>query len=46
MHALGNPELTIEEVAIQAGYSEPAAFIRAFKAWTGFTPAKFRHGVI
>ncbi|BFM17118.1 AraC family transcriptional regulator [Maricurvus nonylphenolicus] len=46
MHALGNPELSIEEVAIQAGYSEPAAFIRAFKSWTGFTPAKFRQGVI
>lgn len=46
MHALGNPELSIEAVAIQAGYSEPAAFIRAFKSWTGFTPAKFRQGVI
>jgi len=45
MHALGHPELSIEEVAIQTGYSEPAAFIRAFKSWTGFTPAKFRLGV-
>jgi len=27
MHALDNPELSIEAVAIQTGYSEPAAFI-------------------
>ncbi|MEC8428074.1 MAG: AraC family transcriptional regulator [Pseudomonadota bacterium] len=42
MNALGNHDLSIEEVAIQAGYSEPAAFIRAFKSWSGLSPSKFR----
>jgi len=45
MHALGNKDLSIEEIALQTGYSEPSAFIRAFKSWTGFTPAKFRQGI-
>ncbi|WP_240946057.1 AraC family transcriptional regulator [Pseudomaricurvus alkylphenolicus] len=44
MRALNDPDLTIEEVAIRIGYSEPAAFIRAFKSWTGFSPARFRRG--
>jgi len=46
MHALGNPEFTIEEVAVQTGYSESAAFIRAFKNWTGISPTRFRKGVM
>jgi AraC-like DNA-binding protein len=42
INALGNLDLSIEEVALQTGYSEPAAFIRAFGDWTGISPAKFR----
>lgn len=42
MISLGNPHLSIEEIALRTGYSKPAAFIRAFKTWTGFSPAKFR----
>ncbi|MCG8673016.1 MAG: AraC family transcriptional regulator [Pseudomonadales bacterium] len=42
MNALGDIGLSIEEVAVRSGYSEPAAFIRAFKSWTGISPAKFR----
>jgi len=42
MISLGNPHLSIEEISLRAGYSKPAAFIRAFKTWTGFSPAKFR----
>ncbi|GAA5316771.1 MAG: AraC family transcriptional regulator [Candidatus Pelagadaptatus aseana] len=42
MNALGNRDASIEDVTIQAGYSEPAAFIRAFKSWTGVSPARFR----
>jgi len=34
--------LSIAEVAYLAGYSEPAAFHRAFRRWSGTTPQAFR----
>ncbi len=42
IHHLGKNEHSIEAIAAKAGYSEPSAFIRAFKIWTGFTPLQFR----
>ncbi len=42
IHHLGSNEYSIEAIAAKAGYSEPSAFIRAFKIWTGFTPLQFR----
>jgi len=38
--------VSIAEVAFLLGFSEPSAFHRAFKRWTGHTPAQYRklHG--
>ncbi|MDB4974850.1 MAG: Transcriptional regulator, AraC family [Myxococcaceae bacterium] len=39
---LRSPELTLEQVAEQVGYSELSNFTRAFRRWTGVTPRRFR----
>lgn len=39
---LGNPKLKISEVAYRMGYSDPAAFTRAFTGWRGITPSEWR----
>ena len=41
-HYLEDPEMRLAQVAYLAGYTESAALVRAFKRWTGETPAKFR----
>lgn len=33
---------SVEDVAERVGFSEPSAFIRAFKSWTGTTPLAYR----
>jgi AraC-like DNA-binding protein len=40
--SIADSALSIGEVAYLVGYSEPAAFHRAFKRWTGVTPQAFR----
>ncbi|WP_241262881.1 AraC family transcriptional regulator [Parahaliea mediterranea] len=39
---LGRPELSINEVALQLGFTDPSAFHRSFKKWTGQTPGQYR----
>ncbi len=39
---LQEPKLAICEVAYLLGFSEPSAFHRAFRRWTGITPKEFR----
>ncbi len=39
---LGDDRLTIGEVALVVGYSEPATFYRAFKRWMGVPPGVYR----
>lgn len=39
---LGDDRLTVGEVAVVLGYSEPATFYRAFKRWTGVPPGAYR----
>lgn len=44
---LASPALSVEEIANRLQFSEPSAFYRAFRRWTGKTPAEYRehHGL-
>jgi AraC-like DNA-binding protein len=35
-------ELSVDEIGARLGYSDPANFARAFRRWTGSSPAAFR----
>jgi len=35
-------ELSVEDISYSLDFSEPSAFIRAFKSWTGKTPLAYR----
>ena len=39
---LAEPDLDIKQIAYQLGFSEPSAFIRSFKKWTGSSPGEYR----
>jgi AraC-like DNA-binding protein len=40
--SLRRPDVAIKDVAFRIGFSELSAFYRAFKRWTGRTPAQYR----
>ena len=42
MGMLKEERYSLSEIAFMAGFSEQSAFTRAFKRWTGHTPAEFR----
>jgi AraC-like DNA-binding protein len=39
---LSRPSATATDVALLLGFSEPSAFTRAFRRWTGVSPTQFR----
>lgn len=43
---LGRPELSVNAVAALMGFTDPSAFHRSFKKWTGQTPGQFRSEVL
>lgn len=42
---LDETPMTVGKVAETLGYSEPSAFVRAFRRWSGATPSAWRNGV-
>ncbi|WP_394838656.1 AraC family transcriptional regulator [Pendulispora rubella] len=43
---LGDPRLRVSDVAQRLGYAEVRSFARAFRRWTGYTPAQYRRARI
>lgn len=46
LELLANPEIPIADIAERTGFTESAAFSRAFKKWCGESPAQFRQSQI
>ncbi len=42
LQLLDRRELSVREIAFMLGYSDPRAFYRSFRRWTGQTPAEHR----
>jgi AraC-like DNA-binding protein len=42
VHYLSGQKTSVNETAYLVGFSEPAAFSRAFKRWTGTSPRSLR----
>jgi len=42
LHYLSRTQLSLTEISDLLAYAEPSAFGRAFRRWTGHTPASFR----
>lgn len=43
---LAKEELSVDEIALMMGFSEASSFHRAFKKWTGKTPAGYRRDLL
>jgi AraC-like DNA-binding protein len=39
---LSNPSLKIEAIALSVGFSDVAAFSKAFRRWKGYPPTRYR----
>lgn len=39
---LSHTDRPLADIALAVGYADAAAFVRAFRGWTGLTPGKFR----
>jgi AraC-like DNA-binding protein len=41
-----SPSLSLDDIADRLGYSNVSNLVRAFRRWTGTTPAAYRRGVV
>lgn len=41
-HMLKNSAMEVRQIALALGYADPSAFTRAFRRWSGTTPARWR----
>src|SRR5262249_58229910 len=39
---LSNPSLKVEAIALSVGFSDVAAFSKAFRRWKGYPPTRYR----
>lgn len=46
MAMLAQPRPTVLEIAATVGFESPSAFGRAYREWTGMSPAAYRHQVL
>ena len=46
IYYLSQPDIPISTITNKLGFSEPAAFTRAFKQWTGQTPSLYRENTL
>lgn len=42
IYYLSGHALSVTEIALKTGYSDPAVFTRAFRSWTGMSPREYR----
>ena len=42
LELLGNPQMSVEQIAYAIGFTDPHNFRRAFRRWTGSTPGALR----
>ncbi len=45
LRLLRSPRLSIEDVALELGYTSTSSFVRAFHRWTGKTPVNYRRAM-
>jgi AraC-like DNA-binding protein len=46
LNLISQSELPLYEIAYKVGFTEPSAFYKAFKRWTGKRPGDYRQGAI
>ncbi|MDD9856012.1 MAG: AraC family transcriptional regulator [Gammaproteobacteria bacterium] len=46
LHYIKNSDMPLTDIGYELGYSELSAFSRAFRAWTGMSPQRYRKTIV